>query len=498
MGKGICAAIANYDLCPAVTLDGTVDSALRAIAWTWRHARAYGGDPDRLTLSGHSAGAHLCAMALAHDWTAAGLPADVIKGAVPVSGIFDPEPAMHTTVNAEIGLTEEIARRNDALRLAPRVRCPVELFVGGDEPADWIRQSELYAEHLRQHGLAARADGRAGRTPLRHPRPLRRCRQPDRARDRRRGAWPRRGGRPEELTRALAPGRRSRRSTACQLRVRGRGLGGGDDLGSRAGRPGSRAWPASPSAMARSRSRTAMMKPSPKPSAMPGTGQNSSAPGCAGPTGIARKPLSAAGSLVLYRRTSVGSSEVNSTEPLVPCTAKPMSILWPPASQLVCNVPVPPPSNSTSMSVISSTSTGCGLAGAVGERAAREMGARGGAHGPDLADQIARHVDHVAADVGAAAAARDRLVQPPGDRHGRVEAVVVEEVAAVVDDLADAAGRDHLPGEGGRRPFAIDEADLVHAPARVPRPGTSRARPRACWTAASRTARACRGRARRC
>ena len=120
VAEGICAAIANYDLCPAVTLDGTVESALHAIAWTWRHAREYGGDPDRLTLSGHSAGAHLCAMALAHDWPAAGLPADVIKGAVPVSGIFDPEPAMHTTVNAEIGLTEEIARRNDALRLPPK------------------------------------------------------------------------------------------------------------------------------------------------------------------------------------------------------------------------------------------------------------------------------------------------------------------------------------------------------------------------------------------
>lgn len=154
VGEGICAVIANYDLCPAVTLDGTVASALRAIAWTWRHARDYGGDPDRLTLSGHSAGAHLCAMALAHDWPAAGLPADVIKGAVPISGIFDPEPAMHTTVNAEIRLTEEIARRNDALRLAPRVRCPVELFVGGDEPEGWIQQSELYAAHLRRHGLA--------------------------------------------------------------------------------------------------------------------------------------------------------------------------------------------------------------------------------------------------------------------------------------------------------------------------------------------------------
>ena len=50
----------------------------------------------------------------------------------------------------------------------------------------------------------------------------------------------------------------------------------------------------------------------------------------------------------------------------------------------------------------------------------------------------------MAADVGAAAAARHGLVEPPGDRHGRVEAVVVKEMAAVVDDLAEAAGIDHL------------------------------------------------------
>ena len=137
-----------------MALDGVVSSALRAIAWAWRHARDYGADPGRLTLSGHSAGAHLCAMALARDWTAGGLPADLIKGAVPISGIFDPAPAMRTTVNAEIRLTEAIARRNDALRLAPKARCPVKLFVGAMEPTAWIRQSELYAAHLRRHGRA--------------------------------------------------------------------------------------------------------------------------------------------------------------------------------------------------------------------------------------------------------------------------------------------------------------------------------------------------------
>jgi arylformamidase len=151
--RGICTVIANYDLCPSVTLDGVVASAMKAIAWTFRHAGDYGADPGRLTLSGSSAGAHLQAMALAQDWTAEGLPADIIKGAVPISGIYDPEPARHTSVNAEIGLTEAIAARNNALALAPRARCPVALFVGGDEPPEWRRQTELYASHLRRHGL---------------------------------------------------------------------------------------------------------------------------------------------------------------------------------------------------------------------------------------------------------------------------------------------------------------------------------------------------------
>ena len=96
------------------------------------------------------------------DWAAAGLPADVIKGAVPISGIFDPAPAVRTTVNAEIRLTGAIARRDDALRLAPKARCPVKLFVGAKETSEWVRQSELYAAHLRRHGFACELSVVAG------------------------------------------------------------------------------------------------------------------------------------------------------------------------------------------------------------------------------------------------------------------------------------------------------------------------------------------------
>ncbi len=153
VAHGICTVVANYDLCPAVTLDGVVASARRALAWAFRHAAEFGADAGRLTISGSSAGAHLQAMALAHDWPAEGLPADLIKGAVPISGIYDPEPARHISVNTELGLTEAIAQRNNALALPPRVHCPVALFVGGEEPPEWRRQTQSYAEHLTRHGL---------------------------------------------------------------------------------------------------------------------------------------------------------------------------------------------------------------------------------------------------------------------------------------------------------------------------------------------------------
>jgi arylformamidase len=153
LARGVMVAVLNYDLCPAVTLDGTVESALAGVEWLLRNAAARGGDPARVTFSGHSAGAHLLAAALAADWPARGLPADAIKGALLISGIYDPRPAMRTTVNAEIGLTPELSARHDYAALPPRVRCPAWVMAGGAEPPEWVEQSLGYARHLRRHGL---------------------------------------------------------------------------------------------------------------------------------------------------------------------------------------------------------------------------------------------------------------------------------------------------------------------------------------------------------
>jgi arylformamidase len=84
---GVTLANVNYDLCPGVALDEIVDEVREAVLYFAHHAADVGTDAQRLFLIGHSAGAHLVARMLAQPGSAAGLPADVITGAVALSGI---------------------------------------------------------------------------------------------------------------------------------------------------------------------------------------------------------------------------------------------------------------------------------------------------------------------------------------------------------------------------------------------------------------------------
>ena len=150
---GATTVVINYDLCPTVTLDTIVEQSNRSIAWTFRNIADYGGDPERLYVSGNSAGGHLTAMALAHDWEAEGLPADIIKGAAPITGVMDCEPVLDITVNEEVRLEPEAARRLSPLRNPPRRALPLLVAVGGAEPRLWIKMSEDYAALCRGRGI---------------------------------------------------------------------------------------------------------------------------------------------------------------------------------------------------------------------------------------------------------------------------------------------------------------------------------------------------------
>ena len=151
---GISVVNLNYDLCPSVSLDVIVEEMREAIRHLHGNLRNLGGDPDRLFLAGHSAGAHLAAMLLSHDWLADGLPADVIRGVTCISGIFEPEVVMHTTINEDVRLDLEMARRNDCLARPPLGPTPMIVVAGGAETPGWIQQSRDYVEVCRTAGVA--------------------------------------------------------------------------------------------------------------------------------------------------------------------------------------------------------------------------------------------------------------------------------------------------------------------------------------------------------
>lgn len=72
---GLPTVVLGYDLCPDVSLERVIEEVLEGIAWVHRNGERLGVPGARVFASGHSAGAHLCAMALACDWPARRCPA---------------------------------------------------------------------------------------------------------------------------------------------------------------------------------------------------------------------------------------------------------------------------------------------------------------------------------------------------------------------------------------------------------------------------------------
>jgi arylformamidase len=72
--RGATVLVMEYDLCPKVTVTDIVRQTRAAIAWVFKNITRHGGNPSNLYVSGHSAGGHLTAMALAHNWEKEGLP----------------------------------------------------------------------------------------------------------------------------------------------------------------------------------------------------------------------------------------------------------------------------------------------------------------------------------------------------------------------------------------------------------------------------------------
>jgi arylformamidase len=138
---GISVAIPSYDLCPNVSV-GDIIEQMRAMT---RELAKLG---RRLVISGHSAGGHLAACMLATEWRAldAALPADLVIAAYTISGLFDLVPLVPTSVNIPLHLNDVSAREVSPLFWPMPSRGSLDAVVGGDESAEYFRQSQTIVD----------------------------------------------------------------------------------------------------------------------------------------------------------------------------------------------------------------------------------------------------------------------------------------------------------------------------------------------------------------
>lgn len=145
---GITTVVVNYALAPKVTIDEIARQCRAAVAWTLRR---HGG--SGVVVGGHSAGGHLSAMCALTRWAEDyGLAEDPLAGAVLVSGIYDLAPLRHSYLQPQIRLDDGVIARSSPLLAVRPCATPLLVTWGGDESAEFARQSTAFHEAWRAAG----------------------------------------------------------------------------------------------------------------------------------------------------------------------------------------------------------------------------------------------------------------------------------------------------------------------------------------------------------
>ncbi len=144
LAHGINVALIGYTLAPDVTLDQIVDEVRIGIDYLVTELPALGGDPNRMIVSGWSAGGHLSSMSLGHPHIKAGLL---------ISGVYDLEPIRHSYLNAKLNLDDGTIQRNSPIRNPGGVNKPLVIVAGSAELPLLRKQSADYAAHRAGYGL---------------------------------------------------------------------------------------------------------------------------------------------------------------------------------------------------------------------------------------------------------------------------------------------------------------------------------------------------------
>ena len=144
IAHGINVAMIGYTLAPDATLDEIVAEIDQGLDFLAEKLPALGADPNRIVVSGWSAGGHLTSMALSHSHVKAGMA---------ISGIYDLEPIRYSYLNAKLGLDEAMSRRNSPMTQAGGAMKPLALVAGSAELPLLRQQTADFAGHRAKYGL---------------------------------------------------------------------------------------------------------------------------------------------------------------------------------------------------------------------------------------------------------------------------------------------------------------------------------------------------------
>lgn len=144
---GIATVAVDYGLAPHTPLEEIVRQVRAAVAWVYHHGAEHGLDRNRIVVGGSSAGGHLTATMMVSGWQAEfGLPDDVVRAAMPISGLFDIRPLVDSFANEWLGLDDSRASALSPMLQTDRVGPRAVVAVAEHDGVGFLEQSRKFHE----------------------------------------------------------------------------------------------------------------------------------------------------------------------------------------------------------------------------------------------------------------------------------------------------------------------------------------------------------------
>lgn len=145
------------DFAPVDKLNGDLsamaDQVRRAVVWVYHNAPSFGGNANAIYISGQSSGAHLAGVALITEWTRQyGVPADVLKGGILQSGMYEMKPVRLSARSSYIRFDDAMEDAMSSQRHIANLHAPIVVTYGTNETPEFQRQNREFAAAVKAAG----------------------------------------------------------------------------------------------------------------------------------------------------------------------------------------------------------------------------------------------------------------------------------------------------------------------------------------------------------